>query len=699
MELTKISYEHQVWHIPGSGQGARIFSNCEVPMAEWRRSVCPFDCPDACGMLVEVEQGRALSVKGDPGHFHNRGTLCPKMSHYERSVHAEARLKTPLRRTGPKGEGSFEPISWDAALDEIARRWKDILAQWGGEAILPYSYAGTMGLVQRNAGHPFFHRLGASRLDRTICTPAKGAGQAAVLGATPAPDPEAVLSADLVVLWGFNALATNLHGFQFVREARRRGAKVWAVETYRTATTDQVDHVLLVRPGTDGVLAAGVMHLMVENGALDETFLAQHVEGFEAFAQEVLPQFPPAAVAARTGVDEAALRAFAQAYGAALNPQIQMGGGITRHGNGAMTTRLILCLPALQGAYLKPAGGAFLGTSTTGAVPMQTLLREDFQARPTRLVNMNQLGAALDPGAEGPVKSLYVYHSNPAAVAPDQGAVRAGLSREDLFTVVHERFLTDTARYADLVLPATSSLEHPDLYRAYGHYGLQRVRAAVQPVGESRSNWATFQALAARMGFEEPLFRQSEEEIIDALLSGPNPWLDGADPSDLAEGRVVRLSPPGARPPFGTPTGKVEILNPREPEPLPRPLPSHSEGDPHPLALVTAPSLYSLNSTFQEREDLPARKIASTLRLSPEDAAARGIAGGEDVVAFNALGEVKLVAEVTDRVPKGVAVVEGVAWSAFSKGRATVNALTSQRLTDRGGGSTFYDNRIEVRQA
>jgi len=364
-----------------------------------------------------------------------------------------------------------------------------------------------------------------------------------------------------------------------------------------------------------------------------------------------------------------------------------------------MTTRLILCLPALVGAYLKPAGGAFLGTSTGGAFPMHKLLREDFQAKPTRLVNMNLLGQALDATANQPVKSLYVYHSNPAAVAPDQNAVRAGLSREDLFTVVHERFLTDTATYADLVLPATSSLEHPDLYRSYGHHGIQRVKAAIPPVGESRSNWATFQSLAARMGYDDPFFSQSADELIDLLLAGDSPWFQGLDRTALAEGRPVRLQVPNLPPPFGTPSGKVEILNDREPEPLPRPLPSHSENDPLPLALMTAPSLYGLNSTFQEREDLSARKIAATIRLSPDDAGERSIASGDEVTAFNEHGEVRLVAEVTDRVPSGVAVVEGVAWSAFSKGRATVNTLTSQRLTDRGDGSTFYDNRIDVKKA
>lgn len=662
------------------------------------RATCPFDCPDACGLLVEVEGGRAVAVRGDPEHPFNRGTLCPKMTRYERSVHSERRLTVPLRRSGAKGEGRFVPVSWEAALAETADRWRAIIGRWGAEAILPYSYAGTMGLLQRNAGHPFFHRLGASRLERSICTPAKSAGFAAVLGTTPAPDPEAVLSADLVVLWGLNALATNLHGFQRVRAARRRGAQVWAVDTYRTATADHADRVVLVRPGTDGILAAGLMHLLVAEGRLDQDFLRAHVQGFEALAGEVLPGFPPDRVAADTGVPEALLRAFADAYGAAANPQLQIGGGLTRYGNGAMTVRLLLCLPALVGAYLKPAGGAFLGTSTGAAFPLGRITREDLQPGPTRLINMNRLGHALGTALDPPVKALYVYASNPAAVAPDQNAVRAGLAREDLFTVVHERFLTDTARFADIVLPATSSLEHPDLYRAYGHYAIRRSRAAIEPVGESRSNWRTFQALAERMGFEEDIFRRSEDELIDGLLAAPSPWRDGIDAAALAEGRAVQLTVPGLPPPFGTSSGKVEILNPAESEVLPRPMPCHSEADPHPLSLVTAPSLHSLNSTFHEREDLPARSVAATLRLSPEDAGRRGIHSGEEITAFNDLGEVQLLAEVSDRIPAGIAVVEGVAWSEFSGGGATVNALTSQRLTDRGNGSTFYDNRVEVRK-
>ncbi len=656
-------------------------------------SVCPFDCPDACGLLVSVEGGRAIEVKGDPDHPQSRGSLCPKMNRYERSVHHPGRLRTPLRRTGPKGEGRFEALGWDEALSMVTSRLSDIRKTWGGQAILPYSYAGTMGLVQRNAGHALFHALGASRLDRTICTPAKDVGLKAVLGNTPAPPPEAVTTADLVLVWGQNAIATHVHGFQRVRQARQSGAQVWLIDTYDTPTAPHVDRVLHVRPGTDGALAAGLMHLLDREGLLDAEFLQGRVQGWEELRRELLPAYPPARVAAETGIPEAELRELATAYARAANPQIQLGNGLSRYGNGAMTCRLIACLPALVGAYAKPAGGLFGGTSTGGAIPMARFTREDLQPEPTRLINMNELGRALGPELDPPVKALVVYHANPAAVTPDQGAVRRGLAREDLFTVVHERFLTDTALYADLVLPATTSLEHPDLYRAYGHYALQRARAAIPPQGEARCNWDLFRGLARRLGVTDPLFDLDTDGVIDLLLDGDLPWLDG---QRVEAGQAILLKPPGGG--FLTPSGKVEILNPREDLCLPRPLPRHGDGDLEPLSLATAPALYGLNSTFHEREDLPARQHAVTLLMNPGDAESRGIPDGGPVVAFNRQGEVAFTASLTPRVPSGLVVVEGVAWSRHTGG-PTVNALTTQRLTDQGGGSTFYDHKVEVRPA
>jgi anaerobic selenocysteine-containing dehydrogenase len=662
------------------------------------RSACPYDCPDTCGLLVEVAEGRALAVRGDPEHPHSRGTLCPKMTQYQDTVHSPHRLTTPLLATGPKGSGSFEPISWDEAIQRIAGRWGKIIAEHGSEAILPYSYAGTMGLVQRNAGHPFFHRLGASRLDRTICSPAKAAGWAAVMGQTPALPPDTVGKSDLVLLWGINALATSLHALQWVREARRAGAKVWLIDTYETPTAAVSDRTFKVRPGSDGALALGLMHLLVRDGLQDAAFIEAQVQGFAELAAQVLPHYPPERVAALTGLSVPELEELAQAYGRARAPFILLGNGLSRYGNGAMNIRAIACLPAVVGAYARPGGGAFAGVSNGGGFNLGEVTREDFLPGPVRMVNMNRLGHALET-LDGPrIMGLYVYHSNPAAVTPDQNAVLRGLSRPDLFTVVHERFLTDTARYADLVLPATSSLEHSDLYRSYGSYCIQRVRAAIPPVGESRSNWDVFRLLAEAMGFQEPFFRQSADELIDHLLSLPSPAREGLDRAELEAGKAVELRP-AATGGYLTPSGRIEILNPRLDPPLPAYFPRHAESEPLPFSLMTAPSLLGLNSSFQERDALRERAGGMRLLMNPDDALGRGFQDGQPVLACNDLGEVRFLLAVTGKVPPGLVVAEGVWWTTFAPGDRTVNALTSQRLTDQGGGSTFYDNRVDVRVA
>jgi len=666
---------------------------------EMKRSVCPFDCPDTCGLLVGVEDGRAVTVAGDPEHPHSRGTLCPKMYHYQDTVHSPRRLTTPLLATGPKGSGQFTPIPWDEAIQRIGSRWREVMASHGPQAILPYSYAGTMGLIQRNAGHAFFHRLGASRLDRTICSPAKAAGWAATMGQTPPPHPDTLQDSDLVILWGINALATSIHAIRNVQAARKAGARVWLIDTYETPTADQADRTFLVRPGTDGALALGLMHILVRDGKLDRGFILGHVQGFSELANQVLPAFPPYRVAAITGLPAEVLEMMAAAYGEAQAPFILLGSGLSRYGNGAMAVRTIACLPALVGAYDGRKGaGCFVGTSTGGAFALGQVTREDFLPGPVRLVNMNRLGHALTELADPPVMALYVYHSNPAAVAPDQNAVLKGLSRPDLFTVVHERFLTDTARYADLVLPATSSLEHSDLYRAYGSFCIQRARAAIPPVGESRSNWEVFGLLARAMGFTEPFFRQGADDLIDHLLALPNVLREGLDDAALAAGKAVELPCLAGRPPrFATPSGRVELFNPREASPLPGYFPRHAEADGLPLSLMTAPSLFGLNSTFSERDALRAKRRGMRLLMSPRDAAFRRLLDGAQVVAYNALGEVDFLLTVTERVPPGVVVAEGVWWQEFAPGRRTVNALTSQRLTDQGAGSTFYDNKVDVR--
>jgi len=660
------------------------------------RSVCPYDCPDTCGLLVEVENDKAIRVSGDPEHPFTRGTLCVKMSQYQGTVHSPLRLTHPLMRKGAKGSGEFGQISWEEAMSRMTERWRKIIDQYGSEAILPYSYAGTMGLIQRNAGHPFFYRLGASRLDRTICSPAKDAGWKAVMGETPAPHPDEVSESDLVILWGINAMATNIHFLHGVNRAKQKGAAIWLIDTYQTVTSSVADQTFLVRPGSDGSLALGLMHLLVRDDLIDHPFLRSHVQGFEELKEKVLPNFSPEKVSLLTGLSEETLESMANAYGSARNPFIRLGSGLSRYGNGAMTVRSIACLPALVGAYGKRGGGCLAGTSTGKAFAMNEVLREDFMTRKTRIINMNRLGWALNELKDPPIQGLYVYHSNPAAVTPDQNQILRGLGREDLFTVVHERFLTDTARYADIVLPSTSSLEHSDLYRSYGTYCIQRAKVVIPPVGESKSNWDVFSLLAQNLGFHEPFFRQTADDLIGHLLSIPSPLRKEIDREAFSIGKAVEISlPADVRTRFKTPSGKVEILNSTESHPLPCHFPPY-EGD-YPFRLMTAPSLYCLNSSFREREDLRKKEKTMVLRMNPADAEAKGMKEDDSVIVFNQLGEVSFRLHVTPKVPSGVVVAEGIWWLEHAPGQRSVNALTSQRLTDRGGGSTFYDNTVDVR--
>jgi anaerobic selenocysteine-containing dehydrogenase len=664
---------------------------------EIKRSVCPYDCPDTCGLMVEVADGKAVRVSGDPEHPFTRGTLCPKMNHYERTVHSPLRLTTPLLRTGRKGSGQFQPLSWEEAIHRVSDRWRKIIARHGGQAILPYSYAGTMGLVQRNSGHPFFYRLGASRLDRTICAPAKEAGWKAVMGNTAAPHPDEPAFSDLVILWGINAVATNIHQLHAVREAKKKGAQVWLVDTYETPTAGIADRTFVIRPASDGALALGIMHVLARENLLDHDFLSTSVQGFNELKSKILPEMTPEGVSSLTGLPAETIEFMAQGFSKAKAPFIRIGAGLSRYGNGGMNIRSIVCLPALVGAWGKKGGGAFAGTSTAGAFAMAEITREDFMAGETRMVNMNQLGHALNRLDNPPIMSLYVYHSNPASITPDQNQVLKGLVREDLFTVVHERFMTDTAKYADVVLPSTSSLEHGDIYRAYGNYCIQRVKAVVPPVGESKSNWEVFSLLAQAMGFPEPFFRQSAEDLIRHVLSIPAPLRQGIDEKAFAAGKAVELPlPEGYKTQYKTPSGKLEILNPKEAHPLPRYLPPH--GGKEPYRLMTAPSLYALNSSFREREDLRTQDRAMFLQMNPGDAREKGLVDGERVAAFNDLGEVSFILRVTPKVPAGVVVAAGVWWLEHCPGRRSVNALTSQRLTDLGRGSTFYDNTVEVKR-
>jgi anaerobic selenocysteine-containing dehydrogenase len=516
------------------------------------------------------------------------------------------------------------------------------------------------------------------------------------MGETPAPHPDEVAESDLVILWGINAVATNIHFLHGVKAARRRGAKVWLIDTYQNLTSSVVDQIFLVRPGSDGALALGLMHLLVHDGLIDLDFIKTHVQGFEEFKEKILPDYPPEKVSVLTGLLPEMIQSMAKAYGTAKRPFVRLGAGLSRYGNGAMIVRTIASLPALVGAYGKKGAGCFTSTNTSGAFAMIEILREDFMVKETRIINMNRLGSALNELNDPPIKGLYVYASNPAAVAPDQNQVLKGLAREDLFTVVHERFMTDTARYADIVLPSTSSLEHSDLYRSYGHYCIQRAKAVIPPVGESKSNWEVFSLLAQQMGFDDPFFQQKADDLIDHLLSIRNPMREGIDEKALAAGVAVELPlPPDARIRYRTSSGKIEILNSRESHPLPCYIPPY--GGDHPFRLMTAPSFYALNSSFRERADLLKKEKAMFLQMNPADAEAKALKEGASVIAFNQLGEVSFILSITPNVPSGVVVAEGVWWLEHCPGPRSVNALTSQRLTDQGEGSTFYDNTVDVR--
>src|SRR5881398_2399709 len=437
-------------------------------------SVCPHDCPSCCSLDVTVQGGRIVDVTGTAGHPFTQGVICGKVRDYAERVHSPLRVLTPLRRVGAKGEGRFERVSWDDALAEVARRWRGIAAAHGGEAILPFSYAGSMGQVQFYAGHPLFHALGASRLERSICVSTAYAGWRATVGRVTGNDSEQMVGADLVVLWGVNAAYSTVNVMTLVKQARARGAYVVVVDPYRTPTAQQADEHLMVRPGSDTALALAVMHVLITEGSLDRDYIDRATLGFERLAEHV-KAYPPEAVARIVGLDAGTITRFARRYGASPRTFMRIGIGISRHDNGGMTCRTLACLPALTGAYADPHGGALLSSNAGFGFDYAVLERPDLLSTPPpRIINMIHLGRALtDRDLAPPIRALYVYNSNPAAVCPNQTLVLEGLAREDLFTVVHEQVMTDTAHYADLVLPATTSMEHADLYRSFGQFYFQ----------------------------------------------------------------------------------------------------------------------------------------------------------------------------------------------------------------------------------
>jgi anaerobic selenocysteine-containing dehydrogenase len=683
---------------------------------EIRHSVCALDCPDTCAVLVSIDgAGQATRLRGDPAHPVTRGFLCGKVARYLEREYSPERLLYPLRRIGAKGEGRFARVTWDEALDEIAARLKAIAAEFGSEAILPYSYAGTMGLL--NGGgmdRRFFHRLGASRLDRTICSSAGGVGLIDALGFKYGTEPEQFRHSKLIVAWGANVLGTNVHLWPFIVEARRAGARFYTIDPRRNRTGAAADKHFFINPGSDTALALGLMHVIVSEKLYDADYIAQQTIGFAELAQRV-EEYPPARAAALTGIAQDDIIALAREYATTRPAAIRLNYGVQRSERGAMAVRTIALLPALTGSWKEVGGGLQLSTSQAFHLNKAGLERADLQqrslGRDARILNMSLLGQilndALHEAGDPPVQALVVYNSNPAAIAPNQNAVRRGLQRGDLFTVVLEQFQNDTADYADFVLPATTFLEHTDLYLAYGHYFLQLARPALAPPGETRSNVEIFRALAQRMGFDDACFADSDDDMIRTLLDSEHPFVRGITLEQLERERFVRLhvAPVGdaflpfAHGGFGTPSGKCEF----HAESIAYTPPVESRfGDQSlrarfPLEMISPKHDDSMNSTFGNRPENDA--ATATVHIEAADAAARGIATGDQVRVYNDRGSLLLRAQVDGVVRRGVVSIPSVRWARMAADRHTANHLTAERLTDKGGGPALYSCLVQVEKS
>ncbi|TPQ46495.1 molybdopterin oxidoreductase [Burkholderia ubonensis] len=680
------------------------------------RAVCPHDCPDTCAMRVTVENGKAIKVTGDPEHPPTQGVLCTKVSRYADRVHHPDRLTVPLKRIGAKGEGRFAPITWSEAFDEIGRRLGDIAAR-SPESILPYSYAGTMGLVQgEGIAQRFFHKIGASRLERTICAAAGAAGLRYTYGGNIGMHLEHFEESELILIWGANPIASSLHFWTRAQEAKRRGARLVAIDPYRSLTAEKCHQHIALKPGTDGAFALGMMHVLITENLLDHDYIANHTVGFEALKARAL-SYPPERVARICGIDASELIELARRYGATRKASIRLNYGMQRVRGGGNAVRAIASLPALTGAWRDRAGGLLLSSSEFAPIDHAALLRPDlipgWPHKLPRIINMNAIGDALlhpgDDAFEPKVEAVIVYNSNPVAVAPDSSKVAAGFAREDLFTVVLEHFQTDTADFADIVLPATTQLEHLDIHKSYGHTYVMANLPAIPPVGEARPNTEIFRGIARSMGLDEPALYHSDEEVAQAALRWDDPTLD-SDWNTLKHAGWVKLKladAPFANGGFRTPSGKCEFHSARLEQmgldPVPDYLPPYesAEASPelaarYPLAMISPPARHFLNSTFVNVESLRSTEGEPHLDIHPADAESRGIGDGDTVRIFNDRGSMQAVARVTDRARAGLVVGLSIWWKKLSADGRNANEVTSQALTDLGNSATFYDCLVEV---
>jgi anaerobic selenocysteine-containing dehydrogenase len=661
-------------------------------------------------MLVTVEEGKATKIQGDPQAPFTEGTLCTKVSHYLERTYSPDRLKHPMKRVGKKGEGRFRRIGWDEALDEIAAKLKALAAE-NPETILPLSYAGTMGMVQYSSmDRRFFHKLGATQLDRTLCSTAGKYGLKATLGGSVGMDPERFDEARLIILWGANPVVSNLHLWGRVQAAKRRGARVIAIDPYRSLSAEKCTQHIALLPGTDGALALGIMHVLVRDQLVDRDYVDRYTIGYDALAKRVLAEYSPERVARLCGIEASVVEKLARDYGTTKPAAIRLNYGMQRHAGGGIAARTIACLPALIGAWRDPAGGIVLSTSDFYGFDHAALERPDLLGgRRPRVINHSQIGDALT-SANPPVKATIVYNNNPVAVCPESDKVIAGFAREDLFTVVIDHFQTDTADYADIVLPATTQLEHMDVHKSYGHLYVLANNPAIAPVGESLPNSEIFRRLAARLGFEEPCFRDSDEDICRTAVASTQPRMAGVTWEKLkAEGwqklAVPQRFAPFAQGGFPTPSGKCEFhsewLRAQGIDPLPFYNPPVEVSDEklaerYPLAFLSPPARHFLNSSFANLARFREFEREPHLDMHPQDAAMRGIRDGDAVRIFNTRGSYTLRARINGKPRPGVVVAPSVWWKKYSPDGRNANNLTSQRTTDLGGGATFYDCRVQV---
>jgi molybdopterin guanine dinucleotide-containing S/N-oxide reductase-like protein len=703
-------------------------------MKKFVHAACPHDCPDACGVLITVEDGRATKIKGDPAHPVARGFLCAKVAKYLDRVYSPDRVLYPTRRVGPKGprsasEGAratqaWQRITWDEALDEITSRFKKIVAEFGSEAILPFSFGGTLGMLNSaSMDRRFFHRLGASQLARNICSAAGEAGLESVLGIKLGTEPEQFRHSRYIIAWAANVHGNNVHLWPFIAEARRQGAKLVVIDPYRTRTAACADWYLPINPGTDAALALAMMHVIIGEKLHDADYVERYTLGFEQLREKVR-DYTPERVARWTGIAASDIVKLAREYATTHPAVIRLNYGVQRSEGGGMATRAVAMLPCITGSWKEIGGGLQMSTSGAFKLNKEALKGSDLMleslGRPARTVNMVELGKALNSLDDPPIKSLFVYGCNPAATCPNHNEVIRGLQREDLFTVVHEQFLTDTTDYADLVLPATTFFEHKDLQTAYGHYFLQVSNQAIEPLGECRSNVEVFRALAQRMGFEDECFRESVDQMIDAALDSDHPWLQGISRERLEREGHVRLSfeeqsaddsshspdffLPFAHGNFATATGKAELyseaLKAQGLDPVvhfePPGESRHSEqAKTFPLELLARKSDNFLNSSFSNLPAIQEMEEAGLLEMNATDARTRGIANGDRVRVFNRRGNILLKAKVDGVLQPGV-VCARLSWAKLSPQGRNINVLTSEKLTDLGNSATFYSVLVEV---